>query len=294
MKRIGKILQIFFFIFILCISTVNIIPYINVKAAGNLISEITADSIVRPNKSFDVYVDFYCDEGIGTLQATFIYDSRHLSLTDAKLENKSTNDFFTYSDKTGKIRFLVSNAQEKPVIQTIKFRFKPGEYYDEYIYDFALSFCEFCIDGKKLIPCHTLPSFSVKSSAKDEISKAESSGHISKIIQNNSASKNSDEETTKESSSLSFNSDLIDKKYNYDFDDTYDDYQNADISSYNTPSVSGAVYYIQENNNSLFNKNFFLAFIGIVIAVAAAVIYAYKSGIKKVKDKNHNEQNKKV
>ncbi len=282
MKFIIKILSVFFILFI----SLELTGTENIKASENLTVKIKADETVRPDKSFDVFVEFYCDEGIGALQSSLTYDISRLSLSSVQLENKTSYDFFSYSDTSEGVKILVSNAKEKPVIHTVKFRFKPKDHYDDCIYKFSISFCSFCTDKKELIQCSSLPSFSVRSflsndtktnSSSDDNSKTKNSliyEKASELYQNNTYSQND-----------------IKKAENGNY--LIADYDNISGVSENTSSDSknDNAYYIQEKISSFVtDKTFLLGFIGVVIIVSLAIIYAYKSGLKRAKRQDNQKK----
>ena len=234
-----------------------------VYAADCLQVKLTPPENVKANKAFDIYVEYSCSMGISSMLSKFEYDKSMLEFRSAKLMDLIDDRFFYAKDYSGQIGVAYSNINKTVDKLTVCLRFSPIQEAEEYTV--KVSDCQACYNETDKLTADYLPTCTVR------VGQAENTVNNKSDVSSKVSSGSSSEGNTQHSSRQSIQDE--------------NDRNETASSSHETETPENGdnrVYYIKSQEKNVDNgQTMFMAVIGLAVVFAAAVVFAFRAGVRK-------------
>ena len=125
---------------------------LTVSAAGSTVDmTLEAQQQVKPGKSFNVNVSLRDNSGLGAVRFKLYYNNR-LTLKNAAIENKNTNEFLKYNDAGAYVYVIYAVKNVRTAESSIRFRFEQDTE-EETDFSFRTEFIDAVNAGKSACNC---------------------------------------------------------------------------------------------------------------------------------------------
>lgn len=248
---------------------------------GTAVLNLTADSVINPNKDFYVYLEINANVELGAFLVNLNYNNQSLLVKSVEIENKNQNEKLKYNDTNGTV-YIMYGSLSVSKSKTIKIRFA-----NQSAGAASYHFEAYLTDGSDL---NGVPIQETNSALKIDISD---NGTVSQIKYNNSGDvkENSRTISRNESSSITQISPnfqtgtSVSNSSVQNFDLVSESEENEDVTESISKTKQGE-YFLNDDDDM--KQDHFLVFVCFVAVIVAAVLIAYKMGMKNAKNDDEN------
>ncbi len=243
--------------------------------AREITLDLTADTLIKPNKDFYVYLNINSNVELGAFLVNLNYDNETFVMKSVELEGKSKDENLKYDDEDGNIYVMYSTLNASTA-KTIKFRFVSPSY-GSFRSEFAVYLLDGC-DVNLVTVNQTGAVMNLAVSDNGNVSQSQTADTKTKV----SGSTNSKAESAKRSSKTEKEiSETSVRSSKENSESKEEDILEEETVQQNTEETEQGEYYLKDDND--FRKDRFPIFIGAVIVVCAVAWFAYRLGLKKSK-----------